>query len=206
MQAGRQHSGDGGRHGRVALACAVFSAVMLGLAFAAVPLYQMFCQVTGFAGTTQRVVRPSDVVLDRTITVRFDSNVAPGLAWRFEPVQRTVDVRVGETTLIHYRATNTSDRVTTGTATFNVAPEISGIFFNKLECFCFQEQTLQPGESVDMPVSFYVDPSIVSDAQAAGLSEITLSYTFFSVASPKAATRTTDQGAVVAPADGKPRS
>jgi cytochrome c oxidase assembly protein subunit 11 len=165
----------------------------------------MFCQVTGFAGTTQRVVRASDVVLDRMITVRFDANVAPGLAWKFEPVQRTVDVRLGETTLIHYRATNVSDRATTGTATFNVAPEISGIFFNKLECFCFQEQLLEPGQSVDMPVSFYVDPSLLKDGQASGLSEITLSYTFYAVASPRAVTLNTDQR--TAPLfDGKPRS
>ena len=159
---------------------------MLGMAYAAVPLYQLFCQMTGYGGTTQRVTKASDKVLDRTITIRFDANVN-GLAWSFEPVVRTMKVRIGENALAFYRATNTSDNPLTGTATFNVTPDIAGSFFNKLECFCFKEQRLEPGETVDMPVSFYVDPSLVDDKDATRLSTITLSYTFFPVDKPKQA-------------------
>src|SRR5690606_16832131 len=160
---------------------------MLGLSYAAVPLYAMFCQVTGFAGTTQRAERPSDTVLDRAVTIRFDSNVAQGLGWTFEPVQRKVDVKIGENALAFYRAENTSGRPVTGTATFNVTPEIAGSYFNKIECFCFQEQRLEPGESVDMPVSFFVDPAILEDETASHLTQITLSYTFYPVEESKAA-------------------
>ena len=168
---------------------------MVGLAYASVPLYSLFCQVTGYGGTTQRAEAPSDTVLDQTMTIRFDANVAPGLGWKFEPVQHTVDVKIGENTLIFYRAENTSDRPITGTATFNVTPEIAGSYFNKIACFCFQEQRLEPGQSIDMPVSFFVDPAIVEDSSGAGkLSQITLSYTFYpaekqkSAAAPPAAT------------------
>ncbi len=159
--------------------------LMLGAAFASVPLYRLFCQVTGYGGTTQRAAKPADRILDRTITVRFDANVAPGLGWRFEPVVRTMDVRIGETALGLYRATNTSDRPLTGTASYNVTPDQAGVYFNKLACFCFTEQTLAPGETVDMPVSFFVDPALVDHADTRGLSQITLSYTFFPVAQPK---------------------
>lgn len=171
---------------RVGTLAALVAAGMLGMAYAAVPLYQLFCQVTGYGGTTQRVSKPSDVVLDRVVTVRFDANVN-GLAWRFEPVVRTVDVRIGENTLAFYRATNTTDRPLVGTSTFNVSPDIAGTFFNKLECFCFTEQKLEPGESIEMPVSFYVDPRIVDDKDAHKVSQITLSYTFFPVDKPKQA-------------------
>ncbi|MEQ1718783.1 MAG: cytochrome c oxidase assembly protein [Hyphomicrobium sp.] len=159
---------------------------MLGMAYAAVPLYQLFCQATGYGGTTQRVARPADKILDRTITVRFDANVN-GLPWSFEPVVRTVDVRIGETTLAFYRATNNSDRAVVGTSSFNVAPDIAGSFFNKLECFCFKEQRLEPGEMIEMPVSFYVDPSLVDDKDARKVTQITLSYTFYPVDKPKQA-------------------
>jgi cytochrome c oxidase assembly protein subunit 11 len=157
---------------------------MLALAYASVPLYQMFCQATGFGGTTQRAAAPSATVLDKRITVRFDATVSPGLGWTFEPVERTQNLRIGETGLAYYRATNTSARAVTGTATYNVTPDQAGIYFNKLECFCFTEQTLQPGQSIDMPVSYFVDPAIVKDAVAGGLDRITLSYTFYSVAKP----------------------
>lgn len=161
---------------------------MLGMAYAAVPLYGMFCQVTGYGGTTQRVEKPSSTVLDRTLTIRFDANVAPGLAWQFEPVQHAVDVKIGENTLAFYRAKNTSSQPITGTATFNVTPEIAGSYFNKIECFCFTEQRLEPGEAVDMPVSFFIDPAIVEDTSGAGqLSQITLSYTFYPSEGTKAA-------------------
>mgnify|MGYP001220049586 FL=1 len=178
---------SGTRHLRVAAICAVVAAGMLGLAYAAVPLYTLFCQVTGFAGTTQRAERPSDTVLDRVITIRFDANVAPGLGWVFKPAQRTMDVKIGENALAFYRAENTSDRPVVGTATFNVTPEVAGAYFNKIECFCFQEQLLQPGEAIDMPVSFFVDPAIVDDPTAGQLSQITLSYTFHPAEKTRAA-------------------
>jgi len=175
------------RHTRVAMICAIVAAGMLGLAYAAVPLYTLFCQVTGFAGTTQRAERPSEAVLDRVVTIRFDANVAPGLGWKFQPAQRTMDVKIGENTLAFYRAENTSNRPVTGTATFNVTPEAAGSYFNKIECFCFQEQHLEPGESIDMPVSFFVDPAIVDDDIAGHLTQITLSYTFHTADKTKAA-------------------
>lgn len=171
---------------RVAAITASCAFAMLGMAYAAVPLYQLFCQVTGYGGTTQRVTKPSNVILDRTVTVRFDANVN-GLAWTFEPVVRTVDVRIGENTLAFYRATNTSDRTLVGTSSFNVSPDIVGSYFNKLECFCFTEQKLEPGETIEMPVSFYVDPRLVEDKDARKVSQITLSYTFFPVDKPKQA-------------------
>jgi len=177
----------GARHIRVAMICAITAAGMLGLAYAAVPLYTLFCQVTGFAGTTQRAERPSETVLDRVVTIRFDANVAHGLSWKFQPVQQTMDVKIGENTLAFYHAENTSDRPVTGTATFNVTPEIAGSYFNKIECFCFTEQHLEPGESVDMPVSFFIDPAIVEDDIAGHLTQITLSYTFYPAEKPKAA-------------------
>jgi cytochrome c oxidase assembly protein subunit 11 len=167
------------RHRTVAVTCTFVVLSMIGLSFAAVPLYRLYCQATGFAGTTQKAEKPSDVVLDRTITLHFDANVARDLTWHFEPVQRTIDVKIGENVLAFYRATNTSDKPLTGTAVFNVTPEAAGIHFNKVECFCFTEQRLEPGQSVDMPVSFFVDPAIVDDEDANNLLELTLSYTFF---------------------------
>lgn len=172
---------------KVALMCVGGVVTMACAAYAAVPLYQMFCQVTGLGGTTQKADKPSDVVLNRTITVRFDSNVSPKLGWSFEPVQRTVEAHIGENMLVFYRATNTSDRKVTGTATFNVAPDAAGLFFSKIECFCFQEQTLEPGQSIEMPVSFFVDPNLVTDPEASRLKEITLSYTFYPIEGEKAA-------------------
>jgi cytochrome c oxidase assembly protein subunit 11 len=172
----------GSRHRTVAVWCALIVLSMVGAAYAAVPLYSMFCQVTGFAGTPQRTKTPSSVVLDRSITIRFDANVGAGLAWRFEPVQKSMDVRLGENALAFYRATNVSDHPTVGTATYNVTPEQSGVFFNKLECFCFKEQRLEPGESVEMPVSFFIDPQMVDDRDGRNVKLIVLSYTFYPVA------------------------
>lgn len=180
------------KHRRVGLICLAVAVGMLGMAYAAVPLYRMFCQVTGFAGTTQVATAPSGKILDRTITMRFDANVSRDLPWSFQPVEHTMDVRLGETKLASYRATNTSDHAVTGTAVFNVTPEAAGKFFNKLECFCFTEQKLEPGQTVDMPVSFFVDPEIINDPDAGRLSEITLSYTFYPVKNPS-------QSAQVAP-------
>jgi cytochrome c oxidase assembly protein subunit 11 len=158
-----------------------FVAGMVGMAYAAVPLYALFCQVTGYGGTTQRVEQYSDKILDRKITVRFDANVAPGMPWKFEPEQRDVTMKIGETTQIAYRATNLFDRPTNGRATFNVVPELAGAYFNKVECFCFTDTTLKPGESLDMPVVFYVDPAIDDVPELKHTATITLSYTFFPV-------------------------
>jgi len=173
------------RHRAIALWCAALVAAMVGAAYASVPLYRLFCEVTGFDGTPRIAAAPSTTTLDRWITVRFDDNVAPGLAWRFEPVQTTLKVRLGENMLAFYRATNTSDRPIRGMATYNVFPEQTAPFFNKLECFCFKEQLLQPGESVEMPVSFFIDPQIVNDKDAHGATHVTLSYTFYAVAPGK---------------------
>lgn len=177
------------RHRRVAGASAALVCFMVALSFAAVPLYQIFCQVTGFGGTTRRVEANTGPVHDKLITVRFDSNTAKDLPWNFKPVEQTVDLKLGENKLAFYQATNTSSETVRGTATFNVTPEIAGSYFNKIECFCFTEQTLKPGETVDMPVSFFIDPDILKDADARGIKEITLSYTFFSM--KKTASNTT---------------
>jgi len=174
-----------GRHRAVAIWCAMLVAAMLGAAYAAVPLYRLFCQVTGFDGTPRIATAPSTQVLDRTVTIRFDANVAPDLPWRFEPVLTTQQVKIGENALAFYRATNTSDRPIRGMATFNVFPEQAAPFFNKLECFCFKEQLLQPGEALEMPVSFFVDPQIAADKDAYRVGHITLSYTFYPVAAPQ---------------------
>ncbi len=171
------------RHRRVALVCGAVVLSMTGAAFAAVPLYRLFCQATGYAGTTQRAAAPSTAPLDGTITVRFDANTRQ-IPWDFTPVERTKNVRIGENTLAFFRAVNTSPQPVKGTATFNVTPEIAGAYFFKIECFCFQEQLLEPGQSMDMPVSFYVDPAILDDRDARKLSAITLSYTFYPVAGP----------------------
>jgi cytochrome c oxidase assembly protein subunit 11 len=180
------HSNDRhGRHRAVAIWCAVLVAAMVAAAYASVPLYRLFCQVTGFDGTPRIAAAPSSKMLDRTVTIRFDANVAPDLPWRFEPVQRTTQVKIGENALAFYRATNTSDRPVHGMATFNVLPEQAAPFFNKLECFCFKEQLLQPGEALEMPVSFFVDPQIAGDKDAHAVAYITLSYTFYPVAAPK---------------------
>jgi cytochrome c oxidase assembly protein subunit 11 len=171
---------------RVASRAALFACAMLGLAYASVPLYRVFCQATGFGGTTQRAVKESDTILNRTIIVRFDGNVSSDLAWKFKPAQSKQEVKFGAKSLAFYRATNTSDRPITGTATFNVAPEAAGAYFNKIECFCFTEQTLQPGETVDMPVTFFIDPDMVKDRSAGSIAQVTLSYTFYPVAEKRA--------------------
>lgn len=163
----------------IALACVAFFGGMVGMAYAAVPLYQLFCQVTGYGGTTQRVEQYSDTVLDREITVRFDANVSGGLPWEFGPKQRAVTMKIGETVQVAYRAENLFGTPTSGRATFNVSPHLAGAYFNKVECFCFTDTTLKPGESLDMPVVFYVDPAIADVPELKNLSTITLSYTFF---------------------------
>ncbi|PSJ62504.1 cytochrome c oxidase assembly protein [Kumtagia ephedrae] len=180
----------------VAAVCVAFFAGMVGMAYAAVPLYAMFCQITGYGGTTQRVTQYSDRVLDRTVTVRFDANVAGGVPWDFQPVQRDVTMKIGETTQIAYKATNLFDRPSAGRATFNVTPELAGAYFNKVECFCFTDTTLNAGETIDMPVVFYVDPAIEDVPELKNMKTITLSYTFFPIepAAPKAAAATGKTG------------
>jgi len=163
----------------LALSLAGLVAAMVGLSFAAVPLYRMFCQATGYGGTPQRVEQASDTVLDRTIRIRFDANVAPGLPWKFEPVDRVIEVKIGETALAFFKASNTSDAPVTGTAVFNVVPELAARYFAKIECFCFKEQTLAAGASIEMPVTFFVDPKIIEDEDTKNIGEITLSYTFY---------------------------
>lgn len=157
----------------------VIIAFMVGLVAVSPPLYRLFCQVTGFGGTTQKSEASSGVVLAQDMTVRFNSDVNKKLPWHFKPVQRSVNVKIGEEALIFYKATNTSDETITGTATFNVTPFKAALYFSKIDCFCFIEQTLAPGEEVDMPVSFYIDPEIVNDKRLKEVKEITLSYTFF---------------------------
>jgi cytochrome c oxidase assembly protein subunit 11 len=165
----------------VAAICIAFFAGMVGAAYAAVPLYAMFCQLTGYGGTTQRVTQYSDRILDRQITVRFDANVAGGVPWEFQPVQRDVTMKIGETTEIAYQATNLFDRPSTGRATFNVTPELAGAYFNKVECFCFTDTTLKGGETLKMTVVFYVDPAIDDVPELKSMKTITLSYTLFPV-------------------------
>ena len=174
----RENKGRQANHAGIVLACVLCVSIMGGMAYAAVPLYQLFCQVTGYGGTTQRVEQYSDTVLDRTIKVRFDANVN-GLPWTFRPKQREIEIRIGETVQIEYEATNRSARATSGQATFNVTPQMAGAYFNKVECFCFTEMRLEPGETIDMPVVFFVDPAIVEQRETANVDTITLSYTFF---------------------------
>lgn len=177
------------RHNRTAIACVVFVFSMVGASFAAVPLYDMFCRVTGYGGTPQVASDHADRKLDRTIRIRFDSNVAPGLNWEFVPVQREMTVRIGETHLAFYRAKNRGQQASWGTATYNVTPDLTGSYFNKMHCFCFEKQELAAGEEMEMPVQFYVDPAMADDPELDRVGTITLSYTFYS-AKPDAVAQT----------------
>jgi cytochrome c oxidase assembly protein subunit 11 len=170
---------------RTAILAGSIAVTMLGLAFAAVPLYRLFCQVTGFNGTTMRATVAPEKLLDRQVTVRFDANVAAGLPWRFEPEVRTMTVRLGETAMVNYRATNLSNATAMGNSTYNVVPEQAGAFFNKLQCFCFTDQPLAAGETILMPVQFFVDPAMARDKDGRRIETITLSYTFYPVTASK---------------------
>ena len=173
------------RDAMVASICGFVVVLMVGASYAAVPFYNWFCRATGFNGTTQVATSaPSAAPLGRKMTIRFDSNVAPGLPWKFEPEQTEIEVRIGEVKTIYYKVTNEAARITTGQAAYNVAPLTVGKYFEKINCFCFTEQTMAPGEKRDMPVVFYVDPSIVKDSDNDGLNTITLSYTFYAVHEP----------------------
>ena len=174
------------RNAKTALYAAVFALAMLGLGFAAVPLYRIFCQVTGFAGTTQRATEDqaslaaaaAQQMAAATVSVRFDANIDADLPWTFRPEQVTQTVRLGQRQMAFFYAKNNSDKPLTGTASFNVSPDQTGAYFNKIQCFCFTEQTLQPGQEVQMPVLFFVDPAIRNEPGAAEVEQITLSYTF----------------------------
>ena len=168
------------RNRRTATIMAVMAAAMVALAFASVPLYRMFCELTGFDGTPLRAESAPGAIAGQ-IGVRFDANISPKLPWRFEPVQERVRIAPGARTQILYRATNLTARETTGQAVFNVSPALAGQYFSKIECFCFTEQTLKGGQSVDMPVVFYVDPKLRTDPDTKDIDEITLSYTFYPV-------------------------
>lgn len=159
--------------------CLAFVGGMVGMAYAAVPLYDMFCRVTGYNGTTQRVEQASDVILDEKVKVTFDANTSGGLPWEFKPVQRDIDIRIGETVQVMYKAKNLSSKPTTGQATFNVTPMQAGAYFNKVQCFCFTETTLQPGEEMEMPVVFFVDPDMIKAVETKDIKTLTLSYTFY---------------------------
>jgi cytochrome c oxidase assembly protein subunit 11 len=175
-------------------AVCVTAVVMLGLSYAAVPLYRMFCQATGFGGTTQVAKVAPALRGKRTLIVRFDANVGPGLDWQFEPETPKVALRTGETATVFFHVINRSDHETAAQALYNVTPEVTGGYFDKISCFCFSEQRLGPHESADMPVVFFLDPALEQDESMNGVEEVTLSYTFFPV---KAKTAAAAAGAVV---------
>lgn len=158
---------------------------MLGMSFAAVPLYDMFCRVTGYGGTTSRAELGADTVLDREITIRFDASLDRDMPWTFRPMQRTMKMKIGETAIAYYEASNPTDRPVAGTASYNVAPFSAGGYFTKIECFCFTEQVLAPGQTVQMPVTFFVDPDMENDDEARLVRTITLSYTFHETELPE---------------------
>jgi cytochrome c oxidase assembly protein subunit 11 len=177
----------------VAASCGALVAAMVGAAYAAVPLYDWFCRTTGFGGTTQVARAAPGQTFERSVKVRFDANVAGGLPWRFEPEQTSVEVRIGEVVTVNYVVANLSARETAAIASYNVTPPTVGAYFAKINCFCFTEQRLAPGEKRDMPVVFFVDPALMRDAEQNGLDTITLSYTMHPVRlpdTPRAETRT----------------
>ena len=174
------------RNARTAGLAALVVAAMVGLAFASVPLYRIFCQVTGFDGTTMRATGDAPgAIAGKQVSIRFDANTAPSLPWHFKPEKPSETVTIGEREIAFYSAKNLTAKTITGSAAFNVTPVWAGKYFNKIECFCFTEQTLTPGQQVRMPVVFYVDPRILADPDAKDVSEITLSYTFYPVDQPK---------------------
>ncbi|MGQ0684969.1 cytochrome c oxidase assembly protein [Bradyrhizobium sp.] len=174
-----------GRDALVASICGFVAVFMVGAAYAAVPFYDWFCRVTGFNGTTQVATSaPAAGPLARKIAVRFDANVGPGLPWKFEPEQTEIEIPIGQVTTVFYTVTNQSARATAGQAAYNVAPLTVGAYFQKINCFCFTEQTMAPGEKRAMPVVFYVDPALAGDAENDGLNSITLSYTFYPLRDP----------------------
>ena len=185
MAAGTKSEETRRRDRTVAIACLAFAFGMVGAAYASVPLYRMFCQATGYGGTTQRAETAPNRVLDSVVTVRFDSNASPDVPWEFQPTEREMKVKLGEVRQTSYRVKNLSDRRVTAQATYGVTPDTAGSYFNKLECFCFSDQTLAPGETKDMPIIFFVDPAMIDAEELKDLPAITLSYTFFRAADEK---------------------
>lgn len=179
------------RNNVVSASCLAVVVGMVGMSYAAVPLYDLFCRVTGYGGTPQRADAAPGAIGDRIITVRFDTNIDRALPWSFQPEQRSVQVKAGENRLVFFRAVNNSDHAIVGHATFNVVPDLAGRYFSKIQCFCFTEQRLDPGQSIDMPVSFFIAPEILTDRDGAGIQEITLSYTFYPATNQKAVDKTT---------------
>jgi cytochrome c oxidase assembly protein subunit 11 len=177
------------RHRRVALTAAGAVAGMLGMAYAAVPLYQMFCRATGFGGVPQIASTESATRGQKIMTIHFDANIASDLPWTFEPEQASIKLRTGETATVFYKVKNRSNKTTVGLATYNVTPERSGLYFNKLACFCFSEQTLAPGETMDMPGVFYIDPAVETDEIMKSQESITLSYTYYAAKTPVASNK-----------------
>jgi cytochrome c oxidase assembly protein subunit 11 len=169
---------------RVAFIAAGVFVGMIGMSYAAVPLYKAFCQTTGFGGTTQRAMKAPDQATDQFIMVRFDANTSSGLPWEFHPRQTAMKVKIGEQNMAYYDARNTGTNTTTGTAVFNVSPPSAGAYFDKIQCFCFTKQTLKSGQAEELPVSFFVDPALLDDADAKNIKEITLSYTFYPATDP----------------------
>lgn len=172
------------RDATVAAVCGLVVALMVGASYAAVPLYDWFCRVTGFNGTTQRATTTPTNQLARKIAVRFDSNISGGLPWKFQPEKTEIEVHIGEVVTAYYTVTNQAARTTTGVASYNVAPLTAGAYFQKINCFCFSEQTMAPGETREMAVVFYIDESLVRDVDADRFNTITLSYTFYPVKDP----------------------
>lgn len=181
---------------RLGIVLAGLVVAMVGLAYASVPLYELFCRVTGFGGTTQIADQDSTEILERKIVVRFDASVQPDLNWRFKPEQKSIETRVGENQLAFYEAVNLGDEPVVATAVFNVTPDKAGLYFDKIDCFCFTEQLLRPGERADMPVSFYIDPEMDKDVKMDGVTTITLSYTFYKAQDQSAAQPARDQANV----------
>lgn len=180
---------------RVVITLVSIVAFMGAMSLAAVPFYNWFCSVTGYGGTTNVAASESSEILDQTISVRFDASLDRNMPWTFKPVQREMEIRIGEVGLAFYEAHNPTDHVVSGTASYNVTPFTAGEFFTKIDCFCFTEQTLQPGETVQMPVTFYVDPEIVNDRDGKFVNSITLSYTFYETTLPA------EQAQLVEPVD-----
>jgi cytochrome c oxidase assembly protein subunit 11 len=172
-------------YGVTAAACLVFVDAMVGASFAAVPLYRIFCQATGYNGTVQRAEKAPDKVLDHYVTVRFDANIGNGLGWSFRPEQRSIRLKLGEIGTVKFRAENLMDTAATGSAVFNVSPDVAGAWFNKIACFCFTEQTLEAHQAEDLPVTFFVDPGMLGDVDMSNIDTITLSYTFYPAATPQ---------------------
>jgi len=190
---GRAYPSQAGTNALIAGACALFVAFMVGAAYAAVPLYNWFCRTTGFGGTPQIATSPPNLApnqaISRTVKVRFDANVAGGLPWSFEPERNFIEVRIGEVVTVNYRVANQSARDTAAIASFNVSPPTAGAYFSKINCFCFNEQRLKPGEKRDLTVVFFVDPALTKDSEQDDLDSITLSYTIYPVRQPETSSK-----------------